>query len=103
MLPMSNIYKLLMVRILLHLVQTHRDRVYGPCMHMLDCCFKYQLQNYVFDSIESGEYFSMSVWKKMVKLAILTKYKKQMLVTQPHFKSLRILHIDSYISINNVS
>ena len=70
LLPMSNIYKTILIRRFLHKVYHYTGSRCGPAKNMLDICIKYGLQNFVLYAIENADYCSMRQWKRMVKYVI---------------------------------
>jgi hypothetical protein len=61
--------------------------------NVLDICITYNLQNFVLDAIEKGEYCSILQWKKMVKSVISDRHVKSWNATQPLYKSLKYMKV----------
>ena len=66
MLPMSNIYKVVLINIILNFVYSKRTLIGSPTIMILDKCKKYNLFDIVIKCIGSGDYLSISEWKKLV-------------------------------------
>ena len=98
MLPMSNIYKTVLVRRIIHCVEQFNDKRCGPVKNILDTCIKYNLQSFVMDAIENASYCNMAQWKKMVRHLVENKYVRQVSVTKPLFKSLQYMSICCFMS-----
>ncbi len=98
MLPMVNVYKVVLLRRILHLVNCFNPKACGPVKTILDTCIKYNLQLFVLDAVTSGNYCSMIQWKKMIKHKIAEKYQQQVRATLPLFRSLKALKLQLCIS-----
>ena len=88
LLPMSNIYKNVLIRRFMHHIENYSVTSCGPVKNVLNTCVKYNLQYYVLNAIEIGEYCSMNYWKKLVKTVLKDKHVKRWHVTKPLYTSL---------------
>jgi len=96
LLPLSNIYKTVLIRRLLGHVENFNAKACGPIKNALDTCVKYNLQHFVLDAIENAKYCSMLTWKKMINCIIKNKQVRRWNVTQPLFKSLLYMKSNSW-------
>ena len=88
LLPMSNIYKTVLVKRFMHHIVNSNACACGPVKSVINACIKYNLLHYVLNAIENGEYCCMSYWKKLVKTMIKDRHIKQWHITKPLFPSL---------------
>jgi len=72
----------------LYVIEYFNMNTCGPVKNILDTCVKYNLQYFVIHAIENADYCSMSQWKRLVKVTIEDRFKRQLSVTKPLYKSL---------------
>ncbi|MCP3956018.1 MAG: hypothetical protein GY697_27965, partial [Desulfobacterales bacterium] len=101
MLPMSNIYKVLMLNIILNFVYSKNIRARSPTIMILDKCKKYNLLNIVIKCIDAGDYLSISEWKKLVIRNVNIYDTKTIKVTCHLNKSL--LHLNNNFKYMHIS
>ena len=94
LLPMQYIYKTILVRRFLYLVDNYTKNALGPTKNVLDICTKYGLHQYVLRAIETAEYCTMNKWKNMIKLIVTETYVKSWQATKYLFTSLKLLKND---------
>ena len=96
LLPMSNIYKSVLVRRMFYHIDNFNVKACGPVKRFLDTCVKYNLQEFVIESTENGDYCSMNQWKKMVKAVVKDRQDQRWKVTLPFYKSLKYMDSNVY-------
>ena len=86
LLPMSTIYK----KVMLYLILNPRsaDRRSGPLCKMLVTCAKYGLSNMVVNSVVNGTYMSMPMWKRMVKRMVIDQDNRDLHKSSYMYESL---------------
>ena len=65
MLPMNCLYKCILVRRIMHIVNDVTRDKNGPIYKILQTCKKYDLLDFVMDSITSADYVNVKQWEKM--------------------------------------
>ena len=94
MLPMSSIYKLIMIRRVMEFITMPVDtKKTGPVWNILSRCKKYGLLNVIVDAVQYGKYVMPNEWKRLVKDTVLSNDLKRLKVTSQLFKSLEMLNI----------
>ena len=88
LLPMSNIYKKVLVYRYVHLTESHSSKCQGPLQKMLEAANKYSLSEIVNQGIELGEKMSMSSWKKMVKSIVYSNEQRMFQISCRIYPSL---------------
>ena len=94
LLPMSCIYKVVLVRRIACILSDTGNTAIGPVSNMLKLCKKYQLYGVLINAIASGEYLSMLDWKRKVKAQIQLYDLRKWKVTCHLYRSLSYLNID---------
>ena len=77
LLPMSNIYKTILIRSLLYHIENYNDKECGSIMNALNTCTKYGLQHFIVIAIESANYCTIKLWEKMMSFVIQQKHFDQ--------------------------
>ena len=91
-LPMTNIYKVLIIRRIISIVYNPGTAHVGPTSTMLKLCNKYGILTIVLDCINTGCYLSMAEWKRLVTKAVICHDTKKWKVTCALHKSLYMLN-----------
>ena len=97
LMPMSNMYKLILIRRLLSYMQNHIDG-YGPVSTFHKLCLKYKLVEIVFNSILSGMYMSIDKWKQLIKHRVLQGDTRKLTANSYFCKSLFLVSKNTYCS-----
>ena len=93
LLPYECIYKrVLIARYAFHIFDKGR-RHQGPLWTALQTATRYGLLDHVQTAIETGEYMSKAVWKKIVKNKVIGKEQKNWQIHSKLFSSLRIARV----------
>ena len=90
LLPMSCIYKVVIVQKALEMLNDGVANKKGPTTNMILTCIKYRVTDIVMESILSGNYMSIESWKKNINEIILSSDLKQWKVTCHVFKSVKL-------------
>ena len=90
MLPTTNLYKRLLVRRIVQLVNDWSGR--GPIWQCLQTCDKYNILDDVVQCVLEGDYPSINEFRKNVKQAISEKYEKSWRMSCIMYKSVAMLH-----------
>ena len=90
LLPMSCIYKVIIVQKALELLQGGIADKKGPTANMIFTCVKYSITDIVMESILSGNYMSIETWKKNINELVLADDLKQWKVTCSVYKSVKL-------------
>ena len=93
-LPMSNIYKILMLRRITEIIHNDCKNYLGPTSTMLSLCKKYSIFKLVKHCVNTGIYVEMPLWKKLVKCKVHELYIKKWKANCALNKSL------TYVNIN---
>ena len=92
LLPMSNIYKCVMLHKILNMVESQKGL--GPTWNMIVTCEKYELLETVISAICNGTYMTIKEWKQHVTKCIDEKDTKQQKITAIMYSSLQYLEQD---------
>ena len=101
LLPMNNIYKVLLIKKLICIVSKENCKASGPVCNIVSICKKYDVLDYVVNAVTTGEYITISEWKRKVKLRIQMLEVKHWKVSCNLYKSL--LYVNKSISKFNMS
>ncbi len=100
LLPMSNLYKTVIVNIIMKIVNESEQNLYSPTANILQICKKYNMMDIIINCILSGEYISITQWKRIVKENVYNYDSKRLNVTCDLNKSLLFL---KKIKVNSIS
>ena len=90
LLPMNSVYKLILVNRLLEHNENHGGHGQGPAWKMFTDTKSLSLLNTVMSSITTGNYMSMSEWKRTVKSRVCEYEHKKWTMACCLYRSLRL-------------
>ncbi len=93
-LPISNVYKMITIGIIVSISNGFSNLMSSPTTVIIDTCRKYDLFDIVMNSITSGEYSTMTEWKKLIKDKIINYDLKRFKVNCTLNRSLKHLNND---------
>jgi hypothetical protein len=91
LLPMSNMYKVMMLRSLVELVAQNYGK--GPVWNIINVCKKYGVLEEVMSAVDLGDYENISSWKRKVKGLVLEKDFRNLKITCKIYRSLNLLQV----------
>ena len=94
LLPMSSVYKSVVISVLLwldSLTNTQQCVYTGPCGLFFSTAKEYHLYHVIFKSIHSGSYVSIREWKRRVRSAIWDREKFVFTSTILIYKSIKLI------------
>ena len=95
LLPMACLYKVLVIRRILDLIQSPKSTKRGPVWNIIQLCQKYGLMDTMVEAVQYGNFIELSKWKAMVKDAVLTQDIKRLKVSSKIYKSISMLNVNS--------
>ena len=87
LLPMSSIYKVVMITRLLYCFRNILD---SPIGLLYNTCIKYGLNDFVYNSVIAGSYVSLREWKVIVKERVVSLDKRIFHVRSKMFETLEM-------------
>ena len=99
MLPMSIVYKVVMIKRMYNILQEN-NIAKGPTANIITICRRYNLLWTVIEAVESGVYMTKAEWKRCLKDAVLVSDYKRPQITCRMYKSLIHVHFDGTFSMS---
>ena len=94
-LPMSCIYKRLLIHRYTFIMYDECEKHQGPLWNFLETAQKYGVLNTVKNAIETGNFVSLSAWKREVKDLILCREERKWTIDSNLFSSLHHLSVST--------